>query len=79
MEAVCITENFVTRPFARLTELTFPHCVVPENIHTPTTDGIGNSEGAGGGVKDPGNSRGIGGCMIFFSFRGLLIQYRFEC
>ena len=24
-------------------------CVVPENIHTPTTEGIGNSEGEGGG------------------------------
>ena len=23
------------------------HCVVPENIQTPTTEGIGNSEGAG--------------------------------
>ena len=24
-------------------------CVVPENIHTPTTEGIGNSRGVGGG------------------------------
>ena len=24
------------------------HCVVPENIHTPTMEGIGNSEGEGG-------------------------------
>ena len=24
------------------------NCVVPENIHTPTTEGIGNSEGVGG-------------------------------
>ena len=24
------------------------HCVVPENIHTPTTEGIGNSKGEGG-------------------------------
>ena len=23
------------------------YCVVPENIHTPTTEGIGNSEGEG--------------------------------
>ena len=23
--------------------------MVPENIHTPTTEGIGNSEGKGGG------------------------------
>ena len=36
-------------------------CVVPENIHTPTTEGIGNSKGeGGGGVKDPGNSDGEG-------------------
>ena len=24
------------------------YCVVPENIQTPTTEGIGNSEGVGG-------------------------------
>ena len=24
------------------------YCVVPENIHTPTTEGIGNSKGVGG-------------------------------
>ena len=24
------------------------HCAVPENIHTPTTEGIGNSRGVGG-------------------------------
>ena len=24
------------------------YCVVPENIHTPTTEGIGNSRGVGG-------------------------------
>ena len=34
--------------------------MVPENIHTPTTEGIGNSEG-GGGVRGSGNSRGEGG------------------
>ena len=28
------------------------HCVVPENIHTPPTEGIGNS-GEEGGLKDP--------------------------
>ena len=33
------------------------YCVVPENIHTPTTEGIGNSRGVGGG-NGPGNSRG---------------------
>jgi len=35
-------------------------CVVPENIHTPTTEGIGNSGGVGGGVGSPGKSRGEG-------------------
>ena len=25
-------------------------CVVPENIHTPTTEGIGNSRGVGGSM-----------------------------
>ena len=25
-------------------------CVVPENIQTPTTEGIGNSEGVGGSM-----------------------------
>ena len=30
-----------------------------KNIHTPTREGIGNSEGEGG-IKDPGNSRGEG-------------------
>jgi len=28
-----------------------PYCVGPENIHTPTTEGIGNSGGVGGGQK----------------------------
>ena len=53
----------------------------PENIHTPTTEGIGNSEGegGGGGVKDPGNSEGEGGCMIDLLSRGSLIQHGFEC
>ena len=36
-------------------------CVVPENIHTPTTEGIGNSGGWGVGVKGPGNSGEEGG------------------
>ena len=32
----------------------------------------------GGGVKDPGNSRGKGGCMIDLVSRGLLIQFGFD-
>ena len=43
------------------------NCVVPENIHTPITEGIGNSKGEGGGVKDPGNW----GCMIGLISRGI--------
>ena len=27
------------------------HCVVPENIHTPPTEGIGNSLGVGGSQR----------------------------
>ena len=38
----------------------FNECVVPENIHTPTMEGIGHSRGVGG-VKGPGNSGGEGG------------------
>ena len=37
------------------------YCVVPENIHTPTTEGIGNSEGEGG-------------CMIDLLSRGPVIH-----
>ena len=36
----------------------FVNCVVPENIHTPTTEGIGNSGGVGG--QKPRKSRGEG-------------------
>ena len=39
----------------------FFKCVVPENIQTPTTEGIGDWKlhggGGGGGVRGPGNSR----------------------
>ncbi len=41
-------------------------CVVPENIHTPAMEGIGNSEG-------------VGDCMINLVSRGPLIQYGVEC
>jgi len=54
--------------------------VVPENIHTPTTEGIGNSKGVGegGGFKDPGNSRGERGWTIDFVSRCPSIQYEFK-
>ena len=29
------------------------HCIVPENIHTPPTEGIGNSGGGGEGGQRP--------------------------
>ena len=46
----------------------FQHCVVPENIHTPTTEGIGNSRGVGG-VKGPGNSGEEGGWLVNLRFQ----------
>ena len=53
--------------------------VVPENIHTPTTEGIGNSKGEGGGKK-PRKFRRGGGLYDGFTFqRSFLIQYGFEC
>ena len=30
----------------------FEECLVPENIQTPTTEGIGNSRGVGGGGSE---------------------------
>ena len=36
------------------------YCVVPENIHTPTTEGIGNSEGEGGSkTQEIPEARGV--------------------
>ena len=44
--------------------------MVPENIHTPTTEGIGNSRGVGGGgVKGPGNSGEEGGLLVNLHFQ----------
>ena len=42
-------------------------CVVPENIHTPTTEGIGNSEGWGG--QRPRKFRRGGGLNDRFGFQ----------
>ena len=37
------------------------HCVVPENIHTPTTEGIGHSGGVGGSkTQEILEGRGVG-------------------
>ena len=39
----------------------FFHCVVPENIQTPTTEGIGNSRGVGGSeAQEIPERRGVG-------------------
>ena len=43
------------------------YCVVPENIHTPTTEGIGNSEGEGG--QRPRKFQRGGGLYDRFSFQ----------
>ena len=41
--------------------LKFLHCVVPENIQTPTTEGIGNSRGVGGSeAQEIPEGRGVG-------------------
>ena len=38
------------------------YCVVPENIHTPTTEGIGNSGGVGGSkAQENPEKRGVKG------------------
>ena len=46
-------------------------CVVPENIHTPTMEGIGNSGGVGG-VKSPGKPEERGGEWINYFVEGQL-------
>ena len=39
----------------------FRNCVVPENIQTPTTEGIGNSRGVGGSeAQEIPEGRGVG-------------------
>ena len=49
--------------------------------HTPTTEGIGNSEGEWGRESKTQEipEGGGGGCMIDFVSGGPLIQYGFEC
>ena len=45
--------NFVILRTNKLIQLIHARmrCVVPENIHTPTTEGIENSKGKGGGQR----------------------------
>lgn len=52
-------------------------CVVPESIHTPTTEGIGNSEGVwvgGGEYRGLGNSRVERGWTIKIAFHGVKLE-----
>ena len=63
----CIQAMYPLSGYPTYTEL---KCVVPENIHTLTMEGIGNSEGEGGGGQNPGNSRGERGYMIDLVSRG---------
>ena len=44
-------------------------CVVPKNIHTPTTEGIGNSRGVGGGGQWPRKFQRGGGVNGWISFQ----------
>ena len=49
-------------------------CVVPENIHTPTTEGIGNSRGVGGSkaqeiLERRGGGGGGGGLLVNLHFQ----------
>ena len=60
-------QNPVTFSFT-LTTITTSDCVVPENIHTPTTEGIGNSRGVGGGQWLRKFQRG-GGVNDWISFQ----------
>ena len=40
--------QFKTHLSIALNPIIYCHCVVPENIHTPTTEGIGHARGVGG-------------------------------
>ena len=51
--------------------------MVPENIHTPSIERTGNSEGVGGGgggVGAPENSKGAGGGIIKTTFQGVYFE-----
>ena len=44
------SHNIYERTVFLLLPMKCSNCVVPENIHTPTTEGIGNSRGVGGSM-----------------------------
>ena len=59
-----VTFRLKIRPFSD-SDLKNRFCVVPENIHTPTTEGIGNSEGGGGSeAQEIPEGRGVQGLQI---------------
>ena len=56
-------------------QLSYYYCVVPENIHTPITEGIGNSRGVGGS-KALEIPEGLGLTVKWTSRWFSLIQYQ---
>ena len=46
----------------------YMYCVVPENIHTPPTEGIGISRGVGGSKAQENPERGGGCCINLYYF-----------
>ena len=57
---------------SRIKGIMMIHCVVPENIHTPPTEGNGNSEGRG--VQKMQFPRGWGGWLLEVFFRELRVR-----
>ena len=58
--------SFLNYLFFALEIFTFLYCAVPENIHTPPTEGIGISWGIGGS----GRSKNIKKCMkLYWNFQ----------
>ena len=59
---MCTCTNIQSNNFFHaLPIIAFLDCVVPENIHTPTTEGIGHSGGVGGSkTQEIPEGRGVG-------------------
>ena len=55
------------------------YCVVPENIHTPTTEGIGNSRGVGGSMAQEIPEGGRGEWLDKFPEGQLHVHVRHSC
>ena len=54
-------------------------CVVPENIHTPITEGIGNSRGEGGSMAQEIPEGRRGEWLDKFPEGQLHIHVRYSC